>query len=161
MQTTTPTLPPAELVGRLIAGLVGRSVTVDKVPPPSLDLTEPMTVAAYVRDNGMLGAVAVSDLALTAQLGAALAMMPAGVAKEAIDNGALPDDLIDNHREIVNVAARLFNRANLPHVKLRDVSVTPTTLPGDVNGLLNRFTERLAIEIETEGYGVGRMWLFA
>jgi hypothetical protein len=161
MQTTTPTLPPAELVGRLIAGLIGRSVTVDKVPPPNLDLTEPMTVAAYVRDSGLIGAVAVSDLALTAQLGAALAMVPAGVANEAIELGALPDDLVENHREIVNVAARLFNRANLPHVKLRDVDVTPTTLPGDVNGLLSGFKERLAMEIETEGYGVGRMWMFA
>jgi hypothetical protein len=161
MQTTTPTLPPAELVGRLIAGLVGRSVTVDKVPPPNLDLTQPMTVAAYIRDTGMLSVVAVSDLALTAQLGAALAMMPAGVANEAIEKGALPDDLVENHREIVNVAARLFNRANLPHVKLRDVDVTPTTLPGDVSSLLNRYTERLAMEIETEGYGTGRMWMFA
>jgi translation elongation factor EF-Ts len=161
MQTTTPTLPPAELVGRLIAGLVGRAVTVDKVPPPTMDLSEPMTVAAYIRDNGLIGAVVVSDLALTAQLGAALAMVPAGVANEAIELGALPDDLVENHREIVNVAARLFNRPNLPHMKLRDVDVTPTTLPADVNGLLNRFSERLAVEVETEGYGVGKMWLFA
>ena len=161
MQTTTPVLPSPTLVGKLIAGLVGRQVVVDKVPPPALDLTRPNTVAAYVRDGGLIGAVAVCDLSLSAHLGAALALVPARVAKEAVDAGTLPGDLVENHREIVNVAARVFNRPNLPHVKLRDVDVTPSTLPGDVNGLLTKFDERLAMEIGTEGYGVGKMWMFA
>jgi len=161
VHTTTPILPSPTLVGKLIAGLVGRQVIVDKVPPPALDLTKPATVAAYVRDSGLIGAVAVCDLSLTAHLGAALALVPARAAREAVDAGDLPDDLVENHREIVNVAARVFNRPNLPHVRLRDVDVTPSTPPGDVNGLLARFSERLAMEIEIEGYGTGTMWLFA
>ena len=161
MRTTTPVLPSPTLVGKLIAGLVGRQVVADKVPPPALDLTRPNTVAAYVRDSGIVGAVAVCDLSLSAHLGAALALVPARVAREAVADGALPEDLVENHREIVNVAARVFNRPNLPHVKLRDVDVTPAALPGDVSGMLTTFDERLAMEIEIEGYGTGTMWMFA
>jgi hypothetical protein len=161
VRTTTPVLPSPTLVGKLIAGLVGRPAVMDQVPPPALDLTRPNTVAAYVRDSGLIGAVVVCDLSLTAHLGAALALVPARVSREAVDDGALPEDLVENHREIVNVTARVFNRPNLPHVKLRDVDVTPATLPHDVNGLLTKYDERLAMEIEIEGYGTGTMWMFA
>jgi hypothetical protein len=158
---TTPILPSPTLVGKLAAGLVGREVVVDKVPPPALDLTVPATVAAYERAGGILGAVVVCDLALTARFGAALAMVPPGVANEAVGLGALPDDLVEHHREVVNVAARLFNRPNLPHVRLRDVELTPGTLSHDVKALLNGARERLAMEVEVEGYGAGTMWMFA
>jgi hypothetical protein len=157
----TTSLPPAELVGKLITGLVGRQTSVDRVPAAALDLTQPGTVSAYVQDNGMMAAVIVSDLALSASGGAALALIPPGAARDAAGSGSMPGSLAENYREIVNVAARLFNRPNTPHVRLREMHVMPEMLPADVSNVISDATERLFIEVQIEGYPLGKMWLFA
>ena len=157
----TTSLPPAELVGKLITGLVGRPTTVDRMPAAALDLNQPSTVAAYIQDNGMMASVIVSDLALSASGGAALALIPPGAVQDAVGSGSLPDSLAENYREIVNVAARLFNRPNTPHVRLRDMHITPEMLPADVSNVISGATERLFVEVQVEGYPLGKMWLFA
>ena len=157
----TTNLPPAELVGKLLVGLIGRPVAVDRLPAAALDLGLPTAVAAYVQDNGMMAAVIVSDLALAASGGAALALIPPGAAEDAVESGGLPDSLAENYREIVNVAARLFNRPNTPHVRLREMHATPEMLPVEVSNMIAGATERLFVEVAIEGYPLGRMWLFA
>jgi two-component system chemotaxis response regulator CheY len=154
------TLPPADLVGKLLTELVNLPVTVTKGPAPTLDLSQPATVAVYVHDNGMTAAACVCDLALTASLGAALALIPAAAAHEAIEQHVLPAQLLDNHREVVNVAARLFNRPSLAHVRLREVYVTPALLPLEAVNLVAGETQRLDLEVEINGYPPGRLWLF-
>jgi hypothetical protein len=59
------------------------------------------------------------------------------------------------------VAARLFNRPNTPHVRLRDMHITPEMLPADVSNVISGATERLFVEVQVEGYPLGKMWLFA
>jgi hypothetical protein len=157
----TSTLPAPPLIGRLIAGLVGRECTSERQPAAAVDLNQPSTVAVYVRDNGMLAAVIVSDLALTAGAGAALALIPPPAAADAVESNSLPDSLAENYQEIVNVAARMFNRPNLPHVRLKEMHITPAMLPGDVSNLISTAPERLYVETKLEGYPDGRMWLFA
>ena len=58
------------------------------------------------------------------------------------------------------MAARLFNRPNTPHVRLREMHVTPEMLPADVSGVISIATERLFVEVRIEGYPLGRMWVF-
>jgi hypothetical protein len=59
------------------------------------------------------------------------------------------------------VAARLFNRPNTPHVRLRDMHILPEMLPADVSNVISSATERLFVEVQVEGYPLGKMWLFA
>jgi hypothetical protein len=152
-------MPPAELIGKLLNPMLGRAVTVNKVPYAQLDLSEPATVGVYERDTGMIAAACLCDLELSAYLGAALVLAPQGSAEDAIDAGALPEILLDGHREIVNVASRLFNRMNRPHVKLRELFTTPCHLPRDVANLLNGPAERLQVEVDVDGYGTGVLQL--
>jgi hypothetical protein len=39
--------------------------------------------------------------------------------------------------------------------------ITPEMLPADVSNVISGATERLFVEVQVEGYPLGKMWLFA
>jgi hypothetical protein len=152
------TLPTVEEASRLLSDLLGKNTTVKAAtgglkPGPRT----PCLVAVFNRDDGLPGAVWVCDIPLAARLGAGLTMIPKGTAEESIKKSKLSDAMLDNCREVMNVASRLFNDTGAPHTRLAGVLCTPPdTLPAPAASLLAKPAAALHLDVNVDGYGPGR-----
>ncbi len=152
-----PVLPEGEEVRKLLADLVGKPVALKAAPGPPRPNAAPQVQAVYVTDEGDLHASCSIDLALSANLGAALAMMPPSAAQDALKWGRLNDLLVDCAREVLNVMSRLFNRAGGVQVVVGEVVVAPAALKPDARARLQRASLQREFEFEVQGYGRGRI----
>jgi hypothetical protein len=153
-------LPEAKAVRDLLIGTAGRDVSLT-VDGEGLDPDAPggAVVAEYVTDLGHSVALIALDLPLAAHLGAALGLVPPAVSQEAVRDGYLSDDLLDNAYEVLNIAGSLFNVGDAPHVRLieglYDTSSAP--LPAEIDRWLRGYVPRLDAACEVRGYGAGRL----
>ncbi len=165
--TTTPisrfSMPAPHAVGNLLSDLLARSVKVSQTASPSpARAPAPASrasraVAIYTNDAGEAAALCVCDMALASSVGAALSMIPAGVAAEASRAGVMPTTIAENLYEVANVAASLFNADGGPHLKLREVVTAAATLPTTLSEVVARASERIDYDIAIAGYGPGQM----
>ena len=151
---TLSALPAGPDVRALVDGLLDRGVAVAEESRPVLLGRDVAVVATYVDDAGDVRAVVLLDLALGAVLGAALALVPPPRVAEATASGRVPEDLADNTREVLNVAASLFNCDDV-HLKLRDVAVAPEPVHGPTVDFLRRPGRRADVKVDVPGYGAG------
>ena len=147
-------LPSAAQVRTLVDGLVDRGVTAAEEPRPVLLGRDVRVVASYVDDESAVRAVVLLDLALGAALGAALALVPAQRVQDAVSAGAVPDDLADNTREVLNVSASLFSCDDV-HLKLRGVAVAPQPVDDATVAFLRTPGRRADVRLDVPGYGAG------
>lgn len=152
-------LPTQAATRRLFTDLMGRPTGVnprDKSQKPLSLATKPCIASVYQRDDASVAAVMLCDLAFATYTGAVLTSIPVGMADAAIDKGALDGMLLDNFREVANVAASLFNRAGIPHVKLTQVAVLPGGQLADAaKALALKPGARVEFDIEIPQYGSG------
>ena len=150
-------IPADDRVRDVLGDLMGRSVSVTRVPGLELDLGRPAAIADYELDTGKVGVLCVADIRLANALGAALTMVAPGAVDDAIANLTLEDSTIDNLREVVNVMTSLFNTNDTPHVKFRDVRRLPSQLPAETAQLLGSPRARRDFDITVESYGTGTL----
>lgn len=153
-------LPAALEVRELLEGLLGRDVeavvgtgTVDPHQDPGA------VVGVYVDDMLKLKAMIVMEMPLAAYAGAAIALIPARTAQDAVDNGLITPMLFDNIAEILNVASSLFNADGAPHLRLYETYAPRETLPADIDKWVLAYVARLDMELDVSGYGPGRVSL--
>lgn len=157
---TTAAVPPVpiqEAVSEFVSALLGMGTAASKVQPSGLDPDGSHVIATYADDLGRIAALITADLPFAASTGAALAMIPATAAQEAVDEGALSETLIENYREIANMTSSLLNKPTTPHLKL--VEVYPSDhpdVPADVWTILAEPTKRREYVVTIDGYGSGR-----
>ena len=155
-------LPGAKDVRDLLEGMLGREVDVrtgGAMVNPNAD--DGAQVGTYVDRLGALRALVVADLPLAARTGAAIALMPAGGAEVAIEEGQLSQALFENAYEILNVMASLFNLPDAPHVKLDGCWAPREALPADVAQWVLSYVRRLDLDVDVKGYGTGRLSVLA
>lgn len=151
--------PIKDDVRELLSELLGRSILVDKVEVLALEDDESAVVAEYVTDDGSVGALCVVDAPLAARCGAALSMVPATVADEAVERAELPEHLLENWKEVANVFAQLLNGPKTPHLRLQALHQLPGDVPQPVGALLRAPEFRRDFELRIEDYGKGRFSL--
>jgi|SRR5579871_322884 len=140
----------------LLEGLLARSVTVRK--PLAKAPPAPVSVhGSYRGDDGKIRAFCVCDLPLAASAGAALGLFPLGSANEAIAARELPEALLENFREVLNVCSRLVNYVSDDHLVLQDVVVSEG---GPDAARKAPAWESYEFEVSISGYGTGRLNLF-
>jgi|GEM_PF-587463 len=150
-----PALPPSATdVRNLLNGLFDRPVTVHQEPAPVLPGRGVHVVGSYVDDEAALRAVAFCDLTLGTVLGGALALVPPPRVAEAIAAGAIPPELADNTREVLNIWASMFN-SGAAHLTLKDTWVVPEHVGDDVVGFLREPSQRVDMTVDVPGYGSG------
>lgn len=152
-------LPLPESAQRMLADLLGKPVTVKKATPMILGPTAPGMAATYVYDSGELGALALCDLPVSCHIGAALMLLPPSVSAEGVKSGRLTETIIDNVREVLNIAASLFIHDQRPHVRLKTIHPLPSKLPDNVARTVLRPAARLDLEVTVQGYGGGKLSL--
>jgi hypothetical protein len=152
----TYTLPTMEGIAHLIEQLLGRKVGAKVGKPLALGPSAKGYAAVYRSDTGAPAGLVLLDLPLGANIGAALAMVPAAVAGESVRAGKLAENLLDNLREVMNVAGRTFNVEGHSHVKLSEIIACPPALPADLAGLQAKGVG-IHLEMTVTGYSGGRL----
>lgn len=150
-------LPKPLDVAAVLKGILNKDVIAKeaKVATPS----GPKTYIGYYDDGGQgCEGVWVADLPLAAAMGAALSLIPAGVAQEAVKAGELTHDILDNAREVANIMANSFQ---IKRVRLAGFGRGDAPLPDDVRALIAAPAQRLVVSVEIKGYVGGTMVLLA
>jgi len=147
-------MPDAGAVRSLLNGLLDKPVAVTREAKPVLPGRDVHVVGSYVDDEGGLRAVVFCDQVLGTVLGAALALVPKPRVEEALASGAVPDDLAENTREVLNVGASMFN-GGTAHLKLQGTWVVPEPVAEDVVAFLREPCVRTDLRIDVPGYGEG------
>lgn len=150
-------LPTSNALRELLNTLLGSPITCTALPSPSA--ARPEFVALYENGDGLPEAYIGFDRTLVAYAGGALTMMPVDEVKATLQAPELSSVLVDGYREVVNIAASLFNVENRPHVKLRS-TYTRDALPPDVVALLDGHGDQIHLKITIEGYGSGEATVF-
>jgi hypothetical protein len=147
--TAALSLPSRDALARLLRDLFGRAVAAKGVSAPA---ATKCFIASYVDAEGRVAALAVCDVAAGATLGSAIALIPSGAAADAARAGRLTADMVDNLREVLNVAASLFTGL---HVTFREVLPPGAPLAPDQSAILSRPSARLDSSVEVTGYTAG------
>lgn len=153
--------PSRKQIKDLFEGLLGREVIVGDAPPVGLDRVPAPMIAVYVDDQLKLATVAVMDFALTAYVGAALGLVPKGGAEAAIEDQFIPQSLIENAAELLNVLAAPIGEAGGAHQRLYQTFAPGDMPPADVAALSATFGAREDVLLEVKGYGAGPMSIVA
>jgi hypothetical protein len=155
----TSVIPGALTVRNLFEDLLGRDVTVTPGDPMTADDLPTAVVAVFVDSSQQLYGVLGMQLALAANAGAALGLLPAGAAEDALEEKKLSPNLAENVGELCNVLTSLLNREGAPHVKLHQVIYPDNPLPNDVRAHFLALGRRLDLVVEVARYGKGKMSL--
>ena len=156
---STVTLPAPKDVRDMLAGLVGRNVTVSPGAPVTPTADKPVSVAVYVAPDMSVNALCVMDLAASAYTAGGLALLPPGGCQDAVEeDGELSGMLAEALHEVVNVLSALFNTPGAPHSKLHKLFAPGDEIDGDIAGMLAAFN-RLDLQVEVPGYGKGNLSL--
>lgn len=151
-------LPIQETIRDLVGDLLGRATIATK-QPEALEGTEVAVVAEYVNQAGAPATLAVCDAGFANGVGGALTLVPIPVVEESTAAGEVPDNLLENVQEVLNIMAKLFNSAAAPHVRLKGLHRGVDELPGPVAELLAGARARKDFAVEVDGYGRGRVAL--
>src|SRR5690606_12858218 len=108
VDVAAPPAPIQEAVGEFVAALVDRPAAATNVQPTPIDRDpdereQRWVVALYEDQQGRLAALALADLAFAAATGAALGMIPAAAASDAVKAGELSETLAENYAEVANI----------------------------------------------------------
>jgi hypothetical protein len=150
-------IPDFPLVTKLFRGLLGRAVTVTaSVDAQPISINNKNTYTSLYLADKYVVTVVVCDLPLAAASGAALALIPAPRVEEWVREGHLPDDAVENVREVFNVMASTFNESNPGvHLKLGFFFPSGHSIPGAAAGFYERNVRRMDYKVQVEGYGSG------
>jgi hypothetical protein len=157
--STTAHFPDLAEVEFCFSTLLGKSIRAGTCDPSTIKDAGNGTVGVYLTDDGVLGALCVCDLALSAFAGAAMAMIPAAVAKTAVSSGRLPENILEILSEILNIAVSLFNKEGHPHLALKRILKPSEEWPDDIKNLWNSATSHSNYRLDIPDYGAGRVTL--
>ncbi len=116
-------------------------------------------VAAYHDNTGATKRLLTCDLAFANSAGAALSMIPPGAANDAIKSGQVPDNILANLHEVMNIAVNLFIDSFGSRLELASVSRISELSPEAKAALSSK--ERTSVDVAIPRYTSGRVGLIA
>lgn len=154
------TLPNSDQVSKIVVCLFGDDALVKQSSTP-IPLTDKNVIAKYVDDDSNISRLVLCDLPFANNAGAALTMISPGVVADAIKDKELPDNILDNFREVMNIFVNLFAETTSQHLVLNDISVVSNDADEPTTKALNEPVERIDFEVNVPRYGNGRIALLA
>jgi hypothetical protein len=157
MAAATTHLPAPKEVRDLLGDLLDRQVDLRPGPPFGVSPSYPASVSTFIDDSVIVRAVVAFDLPLTAHVGAALALVPAAQAVEAVGEGRVTGPIAESVREVFNIFASLFNTPGAAHLRLHGCQVAGEPLAQDVRARTQVLGQRCDFLVDVGGYGSGRI----
>jgi hypothetical protein len=152
-------LPTLQAVTTMLGELLGTEVTAEDATSEEAHAWEGGTVACYRDDQDHLAAGLLAELTLIASAGAALTMVPSSAVEAALKEGALPEELHENFREILNVMAALFQSPGAPRIRLGRVLPWPPPVDAEEGALLDGARRHLDLRLKVGTYPKGLLSL--
>ena len=143
----------ATLTANALAAVIG----------PTLTYGANTTDRRYFNSSGLLvkanenepRRAVVCDLELACGSGAALSRIPVHMAKEAAKSGDIPENVLANFSEVLNVYMSLLEGAMSERVVLGDVVVPGAAKPDELNwGVLKSAKDTANFEVDLGSYGM-------
>ena len=151
-------LPNLDDVAGLFTMLFGNDTTCKPgkapLPPDACAI-----VAAYQDSTGATKRLLTCDLAFANSAGAALSMIPPGAANDAIKTGNVPDNILMNLHEVMNIAVNLFTDSFDGRLELASVTRINEVSPETKAALTSK--ERTTIDVAIPRYAAGRVGMIA
>lgn len=146
--------PTPKALATTLGDLLGRRINAAPPPkkPPKTDFG---FVASYADEAKQVVAFSFVNLAFVCHAGAALSLIPASAASDALRAGKAPDELFDNYREVANVLATVLAGAGTP-IRLTSVLPLATWDAPEKKTLLER-AALAQLDVEIQGYGTGKL----
>ncbi len=151
-------LPPFEALEKVFADLYGKTVPLKSLPRGPIE--PPWVVSVYRGADDAIRVVCLCELPVACNAGAALSMMPEAVVSESVAAGHLSESLLENFREVMNIASTFLSRQGV-RVALREIVNPPEAAPPDVLRRALTSKTRIDAEISLPGYGGGRLMFAA
>ncbi len=111
-------------------------------------------IGTYKNDNGEECAAIVFDTPLACYSGAALSMLPVGVAEDCISSGNISDMILENIHEVFNISVRFFSDGTSPDMRLGQLLANKQDIPDNILEILENGAS-LDIQANIPGYGSG------
>jgi len=147
-------LPTPGDLADLLRHLVGTTAEVTATPRQPVAVQTAAVGWSYVFPNGSVAAAGAVDLRAALGLGTAFGMMPVTRMREAAEANTLPEDLLVNLHEVLNVLVGLYSRMSDLRIALGEV--TRGIADGsDIARILAQPNGRLDVAISLPGYGGG------
>ena len=115
-----PALPTLHDVTGLFTMLFGDK-TVCKQSTTKLPGEQAAVIATYRDNDGKIQRALACDLGFANSAGASLSMIPLGAVADATKKGEVPDNILANLHEVMNIAVNLFTDAFGGRLELVDV----------------------------------------
>jgi hypothetical protein len=151
-------LPGLTETTRLFAMLFGQDIVCNQ-RKESLSLKDCAIVAAYRDNEGAIKRILTCDIAFANSAGAALSAIPAGAANGATKAGEIPENIIGNLSEVMNVAVNLFTESFGGRLELEGVTLTRDLSAEQKSALAAK--QRVKIDVAIPRYNPGRVDLIA
>lgn len=116
-------------------------------------------VASYADSTGATKRLVTCDLAFANSAGAALSMIPPGAANDATKAGSVPDNILSNLHEVMNIAVNLFADNFDGRLELASVSRL-SELSAEAKAALTS-KERTTVDVSIPRYSAGRVGMIA
>ncbi len=115
-------LPNLTTVEKLMQCLLGNQVEA-RNSAPGPDLNKPHVVATYVDDSNNIQRLLICELGLANSMGAAMSMIPSGVANEATKAGVVGENILGNLSEVMNICVNLFTENSSDRLAFKEIKV--------------------------------------
>jgi len=152
-------LPGINKIKEVLGSLLDMEITIEESEP--IPEESPRSITTFVTDTGIIGAVCVCDLLLTCFIGGALDLIPVEEVQQYAESGEIPENILNNFKEAMNVSASLFNSENSPHISTGDILINPEKLNTDLNIVINKANETSSYRIAIPNYGEGTMSFYS
>ena len=117
-------------------------------------------IGLWTDDRGRPSALCITELLLAAAMGAALVLAPATALPEVQRTNVMPENLLENYREVLNILTSMMNSPKTPHLRLSEVLTFPAEqLPNAAFDLMTTPGQRRDYLLRIEGYADGRLAL--
>lgn len=143
-------VPTKQGVAGLLSLIFGDGMEVSECDPPDASKHH---VATFIDDDDKLVGLCLCDQQFVAYSGAALSMIPAGVANEMIAGNDITDAMVGNFYEVMNICSKLFMADSGPHLRL-DKTLGSSEAADSIASLSESATTK-GYSVGIPGYGAG------
>ena len=150
-------IPTSSTTSELLESLMGSKPELSSGTPVEINKDTPSTIASFILDDGSVKIVWINDLNSSIFIGSALAEIPPETANSHIQSKMIPDNVLENFQEVLNIGASLFNKPKLPHVSFDKVILSTDDIPEEIARLISNPGERSDFKAVFPEYGEGGM----
>jgi hypothetical protein len=157
-------LPIQEVLKDFFVDLLGKGAAASKAKEMKLnpDSDRKLVVSVWEDKWNRIGAICVAEQMMAAIAGAALVMAPASSLGDIEKSGELPENLLDNYNEVVNILSSVMNQTEAVHLRLKQTFQFPDEeLPKDLWAVVEAPSNRRDFDLTVEGYGSGKLSILA